>query len=158
MSIKVKVSGLQEMHDIIIKVGQANLLTTKVGVLSNRAHRVNKSGSEGVDNVELGAKHEFGDRVPARSFLGMPLTQYLDENTIPKTIREVQHVLRGNSNMRRAAEMLGKDGERVVDEAFKSGGFGNWAPDAPSTIENKGHGTILVETQQLMNSVSSKVE
>jgi len=53
--------------------------------------------------------------------------------------------------------LLGMLGEDVVEEAFNTGGFGQWPALAPETIRRKRSARILIETTQLRKSVSSRV-
>lgn len=71
---------------------------------------------------------------------------------------EVEHDLLGMGA--RALEpgpvlnLIGKALQEREREAFESGGFGQWAPLAGSTISRKGHDRILYETGALMESLT----
>ncbi len=58
-----------------------------------------------------------------------------------------------NKSMDAFMEKVGVLGVSIVLKAFDSGGFGTWAPLSPVTIKRKGHSQILIETQQLRNSI-----
>ncbi len=48
-------------------------------------------------------------------------------------------------------------GEGIVLDAFETGGFGYWPGLSPKTWARKKNKQILVETQQLRNSITSEV-
>ena len=52
--------------------------------------------------------------------------------------------------------LIGKGLQQREAEAFATGGFGQWAPLSPSTIAAKGHDTILVDTGDLMASLTEE--
>ena len=45
----------------------------------------------------------------------------------------------------------------VINDAFESGGFGEWAPLKPETIRRKGSDKILIDTGDLRRSISYEV-
>jgi len=118
------------------------------------------------DNPSLGAVHEFGlsfsrrrDRatttIPRRSFLQMPLTLFLGPEILRFGARWAQALVQRGAG--RMVALLGVVGEDVVQEAFSTGGFGQWQPLAAETIRRKGSSRILIESAQLRKSVSSRV-
>lgn len=137
----------------LIKSLKGKVPKVRIGVLGDKDAR---QGTEKT-NAEIGAKHEFGlDGMPQRSFLRMPLNNFLmnyieknkgfDEDVLSKVIKE--------GSIRVWVGMVGGIAEEVVQEAFNSGGFGQWKP---SNMEHKKVQLTLVETQQLRNSISSEV-
>jgi hypothetical protein len=52
-------------------------------------------------------------------------------------------------------EKVGVTAERIVADAFATGGFGLWAP---SNMEHKLVQQTLVETQQLRNAIVSELK
>jgi phage gpG-like protein len=48
--------------------------------------------------------------------------------------------------------------EKVVLEAFATGGFGKWAPLRPETLARKKNHDILVESHQLRDAITSEVK
>lgn len=127
-----------------------------VGVLAGKNTRQG-SGS----NAEIGAKHEFGiDGMPQRSFLKVPIADNmesylakagaLDENAVLK------EAVAANSLMP-LMKKIGIVAETIVSDAFGSGGFGKWATWKIPGYENN-TGQILVDSQQLRNSITSEVK
>lgn len=131
-----------------------------IGILGGdtRAARPGETGAK--SNAEIGAYHEYGTtRVPMRSFLRMPLATRLapaleaaaalDEDVLKEVLR--------TKSIRPWLSKVAILGLAVVQEAFDTGGFGEWAPLAPSTWERKEVNQILVETQQLRRAVTWEV-
>lgn len=130
--------------------------TIKVGVLGNKDNRT--KGSE--TNASIGLKHEFGlGGMPLRSFLRMPLTEKLGdalENTRAFSRDILLKVIKDKS-ITEWAKKIALVAETVVQDAFDSGGFGKWPKWKTKGYENN-TGMILVDTQQLRNSISSEVK
>ena len=131
-----------------------NIPYAKLGILGASGAR--KEG-DGPTNAEIGIRHEFGEgHLPLRSFLRMPITekfqQYLEasgaftKETISEVIKE--------KSLYNWIKKFGILGERIVMDAFASGGFGQWKP---SNMKYKKVHQTLVETQQLRDSISSEV-
>jgi phage gpG-like protein len=53
-------------------------------------------------------------------------------------------------------QKVGVLAEKVIAEAFATGGFGKWKPHSPGYENNTGD--ILVDTTQLRDSISSEVK
>lgn len=127
-----------------------------VGVMGDHNARTSKNGG-GKTNAEIGLKHEFGeDGMPIRSFLRMPLSTKLfeamedsgafDEETLKQIV--------DTASLKGFLGQVGIIAEGVVQEAFDTGGFGQWKE---SNMSRKKNHQTLVETGQLRDSISSKV-
>lgn len=125
----------------------------RVGILSDTAARDGK-----LNNATIGAFHEFGtSRIPQRSFLRIPLLENLDKylkSMLPKDF--LKSVTQEKSFVTLMKE-IGVIGERVVQDAFASGGFGKWPPWQNSSYQNNA-GQLLVDTGQLRDSITSDVK
>lgn len=130
--------------------------TARVGILGAKNHR-SKGESKSPTNAEIGAKHEFGlDGMPMRSFLRMPLTEFLGKY-LEKAGAFTEAVLKdvmATASLTPWIKKIGIVGEQVVADAFQTGGFGKWKP---SDMSRKRNHQTLVETQQLRNSITSEV-
>lgn len=140
----------------IIKVFKENKLKVKVGVFGDKTSRQDR-----LNNPTIGLFHEFGtEKMPKRSFLRMPLNLKLDEY-INKTKglfnKKTINIIYEDRNLEFFLRKIGNIAERVVLDAFDTGGFGNWAPLAEYTKKRKKNNQILVETQQLRNSITNEV-
>lgn len=131
-----------------------NVPYAKIGILGAKNPR--KSGGE--TNSSIGYQHEFGIGHPRRSFLRVPLIDNLkayvekssafDKDVLANILKE--------GTLRPWVEILATIGEKIVSDAFDSGGFGKWPAWKQPGYQNN-TGQILVDTQQLRNSISSEV-
>jgi phage gpG-like protein len=139
----------------LLKAFKNKLPTVRVGILGDKNSR--KDG-DGQTNAEIGAQHEFGTtELPQRSFLRMPLKDHLqgyldksglfDQDLLTQVVKDHSLVP--------WLKKIGVLGERVVAEAFDTGGFGKWTA---SNMANKANHQTLVETHQLRDSITSEVK
>jgi hypothetical protein len=61
------------------------------------------------------------------------------------------------TGVKSAVKLLGVMGEETVQEAFATGGFGQWPALRPRTIQRKGSSRILIDSAQLRKAVTSRV-
>ena len=129
----------------------------KVGLLGADGSKKakDKDGKPGkLTEATLGAIQEFGtldERIPARSFLGMPLRErFVGElKSNPKFRAAVQKL-----DVVRANDHMGITALGVIDDAFDSGGWGKWAPLADVTKRRKKSDKILIDTGDLRRSIN----
>lgn len=140
----------------LMKAFKGEMPMASIGILGDKNARTGK----GATNAEVGVAHEFGtEHMPMRSFLRMPMAEHLyeylmnagafDPSAIKKIIAE-KSILSWVKKMAIVAE-------RVVQDAFATGGWGAWAKWKDPKYRNN-TGQILIDTQQLRNSITSKVE
>lgn len=159
----------------------------RVGVLGDKASRFNIDTSttteDKLNNPTLGLIHEFGTKgevvsiptgetgphaqataemvvrapIPARSFLRMPLSLHLPRE-IDKIGRATWRALILKKGVLVALGDLGTIARNVVDRAFETSGFGQWAPNSKATIRRKGSSKPLIDSAQLRRSVTYRVE
>lgn len=101
--------------------------------------------------------------IPARSFLELPLTtqtKKLEKYMIESfgDISNVEYWIAEKGDLESVAVMLGAAGVRLVNEAFETSGWGNWTPNSPITIAQKGSALPLVNTGKLKQSITYEVE
>lgn len=149
-TVELNTKGL----DQIIKALKGKLPHVEVGVLGKNTKR---SGSE-VSNAKIAAFHEYGTKsLPIRSFLRIPIAENL-QKYLEKSGAFDKETLRKVISQGSVVEWLKKVGmvaETIVADAFATGGFGKWKP---SDMRRKKVHQTLVETQQLRNSISSRVK
>lgn len=143
--------------DALIKAFGGDLPKVRVGVLGDSSHRI---GGEGPTNAEVGASHEFGtSKMPVRSFLRVPISEnlmkYLEKGMMLDK-KELELVVQSSSILAWVAK-IGITAERIVQDAFSSGGFGKWPSWKTPGYQNN-TGQLLVDTQQLRNSITSEVK
>jgi hypothetical protein len=127
----------------------------KVGVLTGG----NSRGKGEMGNADLGVIHEFGSpviKIPQRSFLRMPLIKFLPEAIKALGVDKWRELIL-NQGLYEALVRLGVLAENIVQDAFGSGGFGEWPPLKPATIKRKKSSAILIDTAKLRRSITSKV-
>lgn len=144
-------TGLKQIKKLF---GDKNIPSIKVGILGEGNSRDDEGG---ITNAGVGAVHELGLGVPVRSFLRAPLinhySEFLKKSGFFKKSEEIKASVESNG-LKPLFEKMAVVAENVVDEAFNSGGFGEWKP---SDMSKKKNDQTLVETQQLRESITSEV-
>ncbi len=155
---------LGEMRLLRTELAKAKNARVRVGILGSKADRFAITGAAAVkNNPTIGLEHEYGVMhnpwgciTPARSFLRMPLMTRLGLE-IEKIGRSVFRAIVLKRGINVALQNLGAVGENVVQQAFATGGFGQWPALSAITIRKKGSSAILIESAQLRKSVTSQV-
>lgn len=144
-----------KIMDDLTKILKRDKTDVKVGIIGKNGRRESTQ-----TNAQIGAKHEFGsEKLPIRSFLRMPLTEYLQKYLEKSkdaifTDDLIKRILAAKS-LAPLFERIGIIGVRIVMDAFNSTGFGKWRP---SIMEFKNNHQTLVETGQLMKSIEYEVK
>lgn len=140
----------------IVKALRGKPPVVRIGIFGAKDSR--SSGK--LTNAEIGAKHEYGlDGMPQRSFLRIPLMERLPgamENARAFDRPALAEIVRSGSIlvwMKKMAIIA----EDVVAGAFDSGGYGKWPAWKNPHYQNN-TGKILVDTQQLRNSITTEVK
>lgn len=168
-SVETDMTGLDELM-----AGIDEGFFVKVGILGSQAgskHRketsdlLKKSGGHKVGkdysnetNADIGLKMEKGskaERIPARSWLVVPLNDHLPEY-FEKIGQEAIDLIVAQKIYKNYAN-LGIICEQIIQKGFATGGYGKWKALSAFTIANKGSSQILVDTGQLRKSVTSVV-
>ncbi len=133
---------------------------TDVGILGSAGY----TEDGGITLAGIGAVHEFGtDKagrgnntvIPERSFIRMPLEtgqEFIEKQIDP----EIQELIE-NGEIKKIFELIGIAGEARIQEAFETGGFGQWEGLADSTIKKKGSDAILIDIGALRQAITSRV-
>lgn len=149
--------NLQGMRQIKKAFGEN--VKVKVGVLGDGAQRTD--GDNDLNNAEIGMIQELGTAdgsIPPRSWLRMPLEH--EQAKIVKAVMSKKDAIAdalAKGDMTLAPGIAGIAAEAAILRAFSSGGFGQWEPNAPSTIRQKGSSQPLVDTGNLSQNISSEV-
>lgn len=139
-------------------------MIAKVGILGSKAARSEEGGDQ--TNADIGLLHEKGSlvkHIPRRSFLEVPLVQHAKElAAVGQALKKwIAIAIDKNEEAKvawqKAHRDLGIAGEAIVQKAFRTRGFGDWAPNSPRTIERKGSDSPLIDTAQLRRSITSQV-
>ncbi len=141
--------------DQIIKSLKGKLPVVQIGIMGDKNAR---AGGGRNTNAEIGAKHEYGrGGMPVRSFLRVPLSEnlgkYLEQSNAFDRDAMAQVIKTGTILpwLTKVAVIA----ENVVQDGFNTGGFGKWQP---SNMSRKKVHMTLVETQQLRNSITSRIK
>lgn len=144
-----KVTVVSEKLDNLLKAFK-KVPTVKVGIMGESDTR-----SDGLSNATIGAIHEFGFGVPMRSFLRMPLISGLSE-TIEENLDVKIDAVADEGSVEPLMRKIGIMSEELVRKAFDTGGNGKWPKwTTPGYTNNTGQ--LLVDTQQLRDSITSAV-
>lgn len=157
-------SHLKDLHALRAELNKSKGARVRVGLLGNKAARFDADwNKEKKNNPTIGLEHEFGVKgdgtsppLPARSFLRMPLMTRLKDK-IQQIGTAVFRALVMKRGIKVALENLGATAENTIQEAFNTGGFGQWQPLSPTTIRRKKSTAILIDTAQMRKAVTSRV-
>jgi hypothetical protein len=127
----------------------------KVGIFGDTTENQRTDGP--LTNVEIGTVHEFGGgNVPERSFLRSTLR--VNREKYKATIAAgVQAIAKGRATLHQVLEVVGMQAAHDV-KARITQGAGIPPPLAPATVAAKGSSRPLVDTGQLVNSITHRVE
>ena len=148
MSVDIKMNFDMDALGVLLKNAEDSKKVVKVGVLGNTR------------NASVLATHEFGSitkRIPRRSVLRDTLVYKKEEIEI-KVIQLTIDNLDKKNGFTIALKKIGIYAENLIQQAFKTGGFGKWQALKQSTIDKKGSDKKLIDTRQLSRNITSKVE
>lgn len=152
-TVRVDIRGLDS-----IGKGLGKNMYAKVGIMGAKDARAFSHTGE-PSNATLGVIHEFGTldgKIPARSWLRFPL-EYKAKDIIKfLKSKEVKKMLI-QGKVKEVYKRLGLVAEGIIQDAFATNGFGQWKPNAPSTVAAKGSSAPLIDSGQLRAAVSSEV-
>lgn len=132
------------------KLLKASPLTVKAGVLGHKRERKEK---DGFDNVELAVTQEFGTRdgkIPARSFVLAPFKA--NRNRYMSQLRSfATKLLLGKVSLDKVLSLIGQQMAADMKKRIKDGIA---PPNAESTVRRKKSTKPLVDTGQLLTSIT----
>jgi len=148
--VKVDDKKWRELRKRLEAMG-ADKAHVRVGVLSDDSH-----GDIGM--IELAAIHEFGSEaagIPERSFIRRTFRDRKEELT--QLLHVLTHkIVTNKMTILQALNTLGLWGANAVKQTITQSDIP--PPLKPSTIARKGSDKPLVDTGQLVNSITWKVE
>ena len=160
MESKVVKSDFRKLEGFMKSLRGAGNYKVRVGIMGTKNNRNDKSGQT---NADIGFIHEYGrpatkghPAIPMRSFLLMPIVQKSDR-IISEVVQDKMVKNLGDGNIVEVLTDLGIAAERAILDAFDTGGFGSWRPNAPSTVRRKGSAQPLIDLGFLRKSISSEV-
>lgn len=152
----VNIKGLDQM----LKALKSRPPVCRIGILGNSDIR--GKDKKGTTNSEVGAAHEFGApgrNLPQRSFLRVPLADHLEKYLEQSGAfdKKVFDDVIAQGSVVPWLKKVAATAQAVVSDAFNTKGFGKWAPWKNPNYTNEG-GTLLVDTQQLRDSITTEVK
>lgn len=112
------------------------------------------SRDDEVNNATLGYIHEFGKGVPARPWLRPSIRGYRIQ-AVSRLHKDLPEVLLGGLSFDQCLNRIGIEGASAVRSYILNSG--NFTPNSPYTIAQKGSSKPLIDTGQMMRSVSHVV-
>lgn len=154
-SVHFNLDGLDEF-----KRKMAGSMRARVGIIGaagSEMHQPEPGQAALLTNAEVGVFNQFGtDNIPPRDFLLMPIQRNKREMLLSLAVAPVRRAIEAG-NFEFVFRILGTRGEKYVKEAFETRGYGQWAPNAPATIDKKGSSMPLINFGQLKRAVGSDV-
>ena len=150
-NIKIDVSGLKKLDEFLSNQKPAHL-----GIFQREDARDDKES-----NVAIAFKHEMGsfsENIPQRSWLRMPI-KVKSKDIAGNAAIAIKKNLTNPKGVDIVAKSIGAAGLGVIQEAFDTKGFGQWKPNALSTVIAKGgKNTPLIDKAELRQAVTFSVE
>jgi phage gpG-like protein len=154
MAVKVNDRVFEELRAQVDKAGGTLI---KVGVLQAEGSVTTSDGETTL--AELAAIHEFGApraNIPARSFLLRTFSEDPGRGALMREMARLgRAVASGKIDIWQSFERLGTWGVATVKNRIKAH---IPPPNSPDTIKHKGSSTPLVDTGQLINSITYEVK
>lgn len=147
--VRFNLNGLEKLKQ------HARDYRTRVGVLGDKVAR----DGEPLSNAEIGVIQIFGSitkKIPPRDFLLFPI-EYSKNQILQQMGSVAVRAAMNRGDYKKVFALLGTIAEGFVQQAFESRGFGQWAPNAPATVDRKGSGQPLIHTSELRRAVTSDV-
>ena len=109
---------------------------------------------DGTDLIDVASYNEFGgsDR-PARPFMKQSFENH--ERELHQAGQMVNDALAAGSSVEAALDRIGVIARGIIQEEIRDGSF---APNAPSTIRQKGSAQPLIDTGQMRQSVNYAIK
>lgn len=175
-TVKFNVTGLQVIAQSLKKLDDGKF-RVQVGIFGDKFARPKDHKPNGPTNAEIGYVHELGSvtrHIPRRSFLLDTFTLHSDKLEVVLKPAVDRLIKTGKVDV--YLKEVGIACVNLVVEAFHTGGWGAWAPNAYSTLlqklkgslarrrqlaaevlyEGASHAVPLTNTGQLWQSISSR--
>lgn len=153
VSVEVKEDAsfkrMLDQHQILLRKPYVD-----VGVLGGE-HKPEESGGEPISNIALARIHEYGTpTIPERSFIRSTLFE--QKPAIVELIKELKtKIYSGKMTVDKALDIIGLQVQTLIRGKINDGDF-QWPPLSPKTIAKKGSDKPLIDTGQLLKSITYK--
>ena len=153
--VKFDITKLKVIQSALKKIVDKHYVV-RVGIFGEKSARP-QDKKQGPTNAEIGFIHEMGSaslNIPRRSFLWDTFTYHGGE--MAATLKPALDALFKKGKVEEYLKLVGTAARNLVGEAFDTGGWGAWPPNAPATIEAKGSDKPLWDSGQLSQAISSR--
>ncbi len=151
IKIEVDDKNLKKFRESLDKLDYV----VKVGILGGKYDNA-EGGKFPPTIATVGLIQEFGSikrNIPERSFIRKPLKNHLKEElNKSKTFNKV--IFNESASPIDKYNILGAIAQNIIIDSFENLGDGTWAPNAPSTIRQKGSSHPLIDTGRLRKSIT----
>lgn len=141
--------ALEKLKRMGSQVKKVNSMSVRVGVPDGK----NEAGTN-IPLTLIAAAHEFGlGNLPERPFLASGLKAGRDQLR-KQSYESLKKVVESKIGAGKALQLLGLKGAALVKQYIRNG---NFAPLKPETIKRKGSSKPLIDTGNLVQSITSEV-
>lgn len=141
-------------RELRLTIKEVSKIAVRVGIIGDQAGALHNGGP--FTNAEIGAIHEYGAPgagIPERPFVRSTFT-FRRAELIELQAAAARAIIEGRLRPEKAIALIGAWGAGAVREQILKYGAFLFAPLAPSTIARKGSSQPLVETGQMVRSIS----
>lgn len=154
---KVKVTVKEDRNFVRMIEEHQKLLKkpfVKIGVLGG-THEPGTDKGKAISNIALAKIHEYGtDTIPERSFIRS--TVFENEPMIVELIKMVKtNIYKGTMTVEKALDIIGLQVQTLMRNKIRDGDP-SWPPLSELTILKKGSSKPLIDTGQLLKSITYK--
>lgn len=153
MSVRVTIKN-QGMLDLKKRLADLHGMSIHLGWQGQEGGAIHPMAS--VPVAQVGAFNEFGTiNAPARPALRTSLVDNADKFAKLYAV-EYGKVIAGKKSAVEASSAIGKEMAKTVRKRIEQANA--WAvPNAPATVEKKGHGRVLRDSEVMLNAVTWEV-
>lgn len=142
-------AALEKLREMGSQVRKVNSMSVRVGVPSGK----DEPGTN-IPLTLIAAAHEFGlGNVPERPFLAVGIKSGKDELR-KQSYESLKQIVESKMSAGKALQLLGVKAEGLVKQYIRDG---NFTPLKPETIKRKGSSKPLIDTGNLIQSITSGV-
>ncbi len=160
---------IQKMRDLIDTL-RSTRVAVRVGVVDGigryagtkaevgKKRKGGASADSHLTNAQLAKIHEFGSPqhgLPARSMLNVPLADHRDEWIAVFKNKAEAFLVRGK--LMDLYALMGVAAEKIVDGAFRTGGYGKWPALTRRTLMAKLSGSLATRKAKLVKIFSGEI-
>lgn len=153
MSADLEITYTAEAEQLGRRLADIEKLCVEVGFHAGE-HNYSEVGEDSIDVAQIAAINEFGtETIPARPFMHNAVQKGQDK-VAQMMASEMQQIMQGKS-VDQALLTVGALMKALIQEEIT---FGDFAPNAPSTIKAKGSSHPLIDTGLMRQSVHEVVK